>query len=437
MGVELLDVLGDNYQLLSFYADDCYKMLRNLGYSVLTYGNTNYLTIIDSDKAVIAMLSDGSYFNKVIRNNNQDINVLFFYMNMEMDRLCQKQKVKIALPLYNIQEKLGNKIFLHDICKELGVEVNKSTNICLPDSGLRKVYKRCKEKLGVPFIFQGSLGVSGEDTFLVNCFNEFDKLCINLQGNFRALKYLKNVIPLSVHICVTTEDILYEGPYAQIIGFKMLTRNPFQFSGNDTNQKILTEEVKKKVKSLSMKLALHAKELGYRGILGIDFLWDKDSNKVFVQEINSRLVGLTRLLTGIQKEQKIVPHLIRHLNEFMPSLSLEAYSNKPLDLSKHDYSQIYIANNKDAIVEVKRYLFPGIYEVIKSNLIRAKNSLFLSDMTENQVLINFSAYKGSKLKKDQLIARIILKKSVLSNDEYVLSKDSVTLVSLIRNYILN
>lgn len=437
MGVELLDLLNSNYYLLSYYDDDCYRMLKNLGHPVLTYGSTNYFKIIDSDETVATILSDKSYRDKIIKNNIKQTKALFFYMNKEIDRLCQKQKIKMALPSYNIQEKLGNKLFLHNICKRLDVEVNKTMNIHLSDGNLREIYKKCKNELSLPFVLQGSLGVSGEDTFIIKSFNEFTKLCKKFQGSIRASKYLKNVIPLSVHICITTEDILYEGPYIQIIGFEMLTRNPFQFLGNDTNQKMLPEEMKNKVKSSSISLALYAKKLGYRGILGVDFLWDKDSNRVFVQEINSRLVGLTRLLTGIQKEQKIVPHLIRHLNEFIPPLSIEGYSDKPLNLSKYDYSQLYIANNKDSIVEVKQYLSPGIYKIMNGNLIRTKNSLFLSDMDEDQVLINFSAYKGSKLKTDQLIARIILKETVLKKNDYSLNKNAMNVIALIKSYILN
>lgn len=437
MGVELFGLGVKNYRSLSYYDDACYKILKSLGFPVLTYGKTDFLETIDSDKAIGFMLSDKHYLTKIIKKNNKNSKALFFYMNGVTQRLCDRQKITIALPPYELQEKLGNKLFLQNICQQLGIETNKTLSINFSRGDLEYIYKKCKTELGTPFIIQGDSGVSGEDTFKIKSFKELAKLTIEINGNFRASKYLKSIIPLSVHICITKKEILYEGPYIQVIGFKKLTTNPFQFSGNDTNQGMLSKALKKKIKFLSIKLASYANELGYRGILGIDFIWNKSEKKVYVQEINSRLVGLTRLLTGIQMEQKIIPHLIKHINEFLPTKSLLGYTNKSLDLSKNHYSQLYISNNKDTTIEAKRYLIPGIYKVENQKLIRTRDSLFVSDMKRDDVLINFSAYKGSKLNPEQIIAKIILKKSVLDGNNYALSRNTVKLITLIRNFVTN
>ncbi len=433
MGVELLDLITDHFSLLFYYDDASYRMLKELGYSVLTYSNSNFLRKIDSDKAVGLILSDEQYINNIIKKTHGK--AIFFYMSREMSDLCKKQNLTALLPPYKLQEKLGNKLLLSNICKRTGVETHNSINIRFSEGNAEKFYKYCQKKVGTPFVIQGGIGVSGEDTYKIDSFRDFASLSKNIKGNFRVTKYLENVIPLSVHICITKKEILYEGPYIQIIGFRELANSFFQFSGNDTNQTMLSEELKRKVKFQSLKLATYARDQGYRGILGIDFIWSKYEKRVLVQEINSRLVGLTRLLTGIQKEQNITPHLIKHINEFLPMQIPKV--KKRLNLYAKNYSQLYIANNTDGKVKVRRYLMPGIYKVKYNQLIRTKDSLFLKDMERDEVLINFSAYKNSLLIPDAIMAKIILKKSVLKRNSFHLSEDALKLISLIRYYIVS
>lgn len=433
MGIELLDLITDHYFLLSYYDTTSYRMLKELGYSVLTYGNTSFLRKIDSDKAVGLILSDEQYINKIIKKTHGK--AIFFYMSQEMSDLCKKQNLPTILPPYKLQEKFGNKLLLSNICKRIGIETNNSINIRFSKEGAEKSYKYCQKKVGTPFVIQGGIGVSGENTYKIDSLRDFVSLGKNIKGNFRVTKYLENVIPLSVHICIAKKEILYEGPYIQIVGFKELANNFFQFSGNDTNQIMLSEKLKRKVKFQSLKLAAYAKDHGYRGILGIDFIWSRYKKKLYVQEINSRLVGLTRLLTGIQKEQNITPHLIKHITEFLPMKIPKV--KKRLNLHGKNYSQLYIANNTNDKVKVKKYLMPGIYKVKRNELIRTKDSLFLKDMEKNEVLINFSAYKDSLLIPDDILAKIIIKKSVLKSNNFHLSREAVKLISLIRYYIVN
>lgn len=438
MGVELLNCLIKNYSLISYNVDPSYNLLKKSGFFISTYGNHNLTANIDSDIAVATILKDDQYLKALTKTHGDDLMFLFFYMSDEMELLCKKIKIPIALPSYGIQKKLGNKLHIRNICEKLGIETNTSMNINLSkENNLARIYKRCEKKLGIPFIIQGEQGVSGENTIKIINYREFVKTVKKLGGKYRATRYLNQIIPVSVHICITKRRILYEGPYPQIVGFKELTSNPFQFSGNDTNQKMFTEKVKSNINYMSLKLANYAKKSGYRGILGIDFIWNRYTDRIYVQEINSRLVGLTRLITGIQKEQGITPHLIEHLNEFVPIANLFRRINKPVNLSKSNYSQIYISNNSNHNIRTKNYLRPGIYRISKKTLIRTKNSLFLSDMNKNEVLINFFAYKGTLLEPGQIISKIILKKSVLNRNKYELSKVSKDLISLIKSYATN
>lgn len=436
MGVELLNLITNNFKLISYFDDNNLKNLKKLDYSVETFSNNNYTIPIDSDKAVYDMLSDERFIRKLTKNKYSNNLALLFYMSEKEDIILRKIKMNMALPSYKIQEKIGNKIFLNDICIQLGIEVNKSLTIEQSKRRPSEIFNICSKELGIPFIIQGSLGVSGEDTYKIISEQELINFIPKLENKFKASKFLASNIPVSVHICITKNKIDYEGPYIQIIGFKELAKNPFQFSGNDTNQKIFTEKVKKTIFDLSIKLSEYSKNQGYRGIMGIDFLWVRETNKVFVQEINSRLVGLTRLLTGIQKEQKITPHLIKHINEFSHTFYNTYFKEKAIDLSKHDYAQIYLAHNEVSKLTIKRYLLPGIYKIVKNKLIRTKNSFFVSDMDNDEVLINYSAYEGMLLQTDTIISKLIIKKSILQSGKYKLNQELINLIELLKREVL-
>lgn len=432
MGVELLDILKD-YSLVSFRDDWTYSYLNRSGASVISYGDRNLLKHIDSDEAIRTMLRDKRFMKNVV--DKEDTRLLFFYIEGVMDNLCKKLGLKLALPPYDIQEQLGNKLYLKKIIKGVGLKENKSISFSSDRAIDSKLFQKCSKRLGLPFILQGGLGVSGEDTFLISSKKEFDRFSKRLNYNAKASKLIKNNIPFSVHICITDKEILYEGPFLQIIGFPELSPCPYVFCGNDTNQTLFSDKLKEKIRHTSLKIARYSKKIGYKGILGIDYLLDNNNNQFYVQEINARLVGLTRLLTGIQKIQSVTPHLLEHINVFTPIVFRKNYKKENIDISEQNFSQIYIAGNKNKPLLIKQNICPGIYRIRNNRLIKTKSSLFLKDLSPNEVLINYAAYKGSKIKPGDVIAKIIIKKSSIQDGQYLLTKEIKELICSIRNFM--
>ncbi|MDD5659151.1 MAG: hypothetical protein PHR39_03960 [Actinomycetota bacterium] len=433
MGVELLDILKD-YSIVFYNLDQTYSNLKNSGFPVISYGDRNLSKAIGSDKAVRIMLQDRKFLKNIIVNK-ENARLLFFYMDAKMDNLCKKFGSKLILPPYNLQEKLGNKLFLNKIIKAIHFRENKCMNIKNGKPINSALFQKCVKQLDLPFILQGGLGVSGEDTFLIKTERDFYSYTKKFTSDFRASKFIRNNIPFSVHVCITNKEILCEGPFLQIIGFPELSTIPFMFCGNDTNQTLFTNKFKLKIRDISLKIAEYVKRKGYKGILGIDYLWDTDENEIYVQELNTRLVGLTRLLTGIQKTQGIIPHLLQHINTFIPVSFPKKYKKKNIDISKRDFSQIYIANNKNKAILIKQNLVPGIYKFNANKLKKVKSSLFLKDLTTDNVLVNYTAYQGSRVKPGGIIAKIILKKSSIQDGQYLLTEEVKNVASSIRNFL--
>ena len=219
-------------------------------------------------------------------------------------------------------------------------------------------------------------GDSGNATFLINSPEDFDCAFVRLGGVFKASRYLPDVIPLSTHVCISDEAVHYEGPFIQLIGFPTLSSHAFQYCGNETNQSLLDARLKSELRRMSFVVAEYAQAARYRGIFGIDYLWDQRRGLAFLQEINAQLVGTTRLLTGMEREQGVPLTLLRHLAAFgvrTPS----APSTKNLaevSLEGPPISQLFISNNLPYATTVRNYLTPGIYG-LNGDAIKMKSSI--------------------------------------------------------------
>jgi hypothetical protein len=437
MSVELLDLLND-YRIICYNDDSIYRLLKK-DWDVSSYLDTEFTKELANDKALEILLGDKAFLEKSVPRNGSK--ALFFYMNSKINELVENAGISTLLPPYEIQEDLGNKLHLPDICKELDMVSNESLIFEKNREHLtsHEIFEKCERKLGLPFIAQGSSGVSGEDTFLIKTENELENILESVCGEFKATKYIQNNIPVSVQICILSDQVIVQGPFLQLVGFPELSAKSFQFAGNDTNQSIFDSVFIEKVTKLSLKIGEYAKAKKYKGILGVDYLWDKDTDTIYPQELNTRLVGLTRLLTGIQKDQSILPDLIRHIEAFSAPNYLEKckqLNHGNIDLSQRAYSQVIIYNNLPHNVTVSKHIEPGIYRTDGDSLHFTKASLFVEDIEGDEVLITHAAHEGRELYPGGMLARIILKKSVIQDGEYKLEEKAIELIKMIRGHII-
>lgn len=432
MSVELLDLLND-YKIVCYNDDSTYQYLKE-HWDIESYLNTKFIEEPESDQVAEILLGDKDFLNRAIQDREHS-KILFFYMNRKMDELREKTGMPMLLPPFDVQERLGNKIFLSEICDKLSITRNKSLSFEKVPEDTPDLFEKCKEVLGVPFIVQDALGESGWDTSLVNSKKELKDAKKKIKNGLKATKYLSNNIPVSAHVCILESEVIIRGPWLQLIGLPELSASPFRFTGNDTNQALLTKEFIEEVLIMSQKISQFVKNEGYRGILGIDYLWDKNTGIIYPQEINSRFVGLTRLLTGIQKDQSLFPDLLKHIEAFdTPSYTQKSrdLQDGDIDFSIHDYSQVIVRNNESNNVKILTRLEPGIYRIQDGLLQKSKKSLFVHDVADDEVLITSAAHTGCELWPGEVIVRLILKKSVINDSEYKLREEAVQLVDMIR-----
>jgi hypothetical protein len=420
MSVELVDLLK-NFSVVCYDDDAPYASLQR-SWPVYSYGNTALDGDLDSDVAVETMLEDRNTLGQLLPSGSR-IRGLFFYMNPRIAALSHCAGLTTALPPYRVQEALGNKLNLSRLCKEVSVPCPPTLAVDGTET-VSDIMDACIATVGWPVVLQGPNGVSGEDTFCATSPAELEQIVKRFSAPFRATRYIERHIPISVHVCVLADDIIVRGPYLQIVGFPALSPNPFQFSGNDTNQALFDDALVGYTKEMSERLAEGARRMGYLGILGIDYLWDRDTNEIHPQEINSRLVGLTRLLTGAQKDQGLYPDVLKHLEAFGLAGNVRqdlGYRVDDVNLDQGDYSQIIISNNSDTVVEIGTYVRPGIYDYEAGRMVSVSTSLFVKEMRQEEVLVAAAPCRGRRVPPGGTLAKIILKRSVIENREYALT----------------
>jgi hypothetical protein len=90
------------------------------------------------------------------------------------------------------------------------------------------------------------------------------------------------------------------------------------FFGNDLGFRDWSDEIENKAKEAIELVGKHLAAAGYKGIFGIDFLYDKKRNEIYANECNPRFTGSLLLYSLMLLELGLPPfeffHLMAHLN---------------------------------------------------------------------------------------------------------------------------
>jgi len=190
-------------------------------------------------------------------------------------------------------------------------------------------YQYWAETLGPEFVVQlpDVTQGGGRGTFFVRSPRDYTRLRERLRNSSWREISLKSVsfhryingIPVSVTLCVTTHGILLTGIQTQLIDLPYCENLPEDgvFCGHvwdDTPwPSSITGEARRQARAIGTYLAA----LGYKGILGIDFLIDKSRERIFPLEINPRLTGAFPMLSLLHIRNGTIPLEAFHMLEFL------------------------------------------------------------------------------------------------------------------------
>jgi len=228
-------------------------------------------------------------------------------------------------------------------------------------------------------------------------------------------------------------------PFLQIIDLGDVSRKPFSYAGSDSATHSLEEDDIHWMMDAAMKIGAQLRKSGYRGLAGVDFLQDLETGRVFVQEVNTRIIWLGNLITAIQRDQSIALDFARHLQAFGISLQGRfdaTRSNDEMDLSTKGYAQVTLLHTDDEPKTAARECRPGIFDITEGKLVPKNPSLCLKDMNEDQVLVTYFADLGTELAPDDLIANLMFKRSVVAQDCHGFSDWGRLVLDAVKRHVL-
>ena len=253
----------------------------------------NHVLLIDSAKALdtYELLMKPEVQEIISKFNAQ---VLVFKNTIHIEELCKEKGWELLNPSAILSEKVENKISQIDWLGDL--------NNLLPNHRIVVVNNLKWEKK--PFILQWSHGHTGDGTILIP--NEKDLEIYKEKFPHREARvtdFIKGPM-FTVNIVVSDKNILLGNISYQITGMLPFTENAFSTIGNDWSvpHTILTEAHIVELENIAKKVAKKMQEGGWRGLFGIDVIYDEEKDNLHLIEINARQPASTTYESELQSK---------------------------------------------------------------------------------------------------------------------------------------
>ncbi len=195
----------------------------------------------------------------------------------------------LSVNTYSMYDYVNNKFKIREDLKPytnildykflLGVELEKY---------FLKVWQN-KKTFSLSFVVQEEYGFAGENTFIFTKENLKNQLKLIKKHKKYCISVLQeNCKSYNIHLFVDNDFVEYFAPSQQIIN---KTSDKMCYDGADYN---ISKEISNKILTESKGIGEYLKQIGYRGVCGIDYILVKDT--FYFMEINARFQTSTMQL---------------------------------------------------------------------------------------------------------------------------------------------
>ena len=297
----------------------------------------------------------------------KNINAKFLCFNEKIRKLCcNMTDINIVKSNdSNIVDLLNNKFETRALVADK-VPVLEYIFVNSDDLNYENITKKLKYE---KFVVQGKTGAGGDSTFLVSCKEDIQKVNIIPNTQYCVSKYVKH-LPLNVTLIITDETPITFPISAQLIH---LTDNMFKYVGGDfIYAQNLSKDIKSKIRKYNNYISRKVKKLGYRGILGIDYIL-LENNEIIFMEINPRFQASSFILSQelSKKFKSCVAEL--HYN------AMVGRKNGKMLLNKINYSFVNCSNKQK---------YPSLkdYEIIEKGYFKENPSSVYRKVFDNSII---------------------------------------------------
>ncbi|BDQ04546.1 MAG: hypothetical protein KatS3mg084_0064 [Candidatus Dojkabacteria bacterium] len=312
-------------------------------------------------------------------------NILVFKNDGNIAKLAHTYNYTLLNPPYELNSKFENKIEFANYLK--------ARNISQPDYVIYDKfgdvdYQTIASRFGREFVVQFMFGYSGNSTFFIS--DESQLKALQAQYPLRKCKVSRKINgpTYTVNACVIRLGVVVGGISEQITGIPELTSSAGGTVGNDFSQRHLNDTLRSYLVDQTMLFGELLRKEGYRGMFGLDFILDMQTQSFYLIEANIRQVASATYVSYLQRIHQVVPIMLWHILELLDvdysthldlldqeaeewinnGISVFRLSNDRFGWNLHNNqpmqaSQILFRNIKDYTVQVIEQFPTGIYRM--------------------------------------------------------------------------
>ncbi len=224
--------------------------------------------------------------------------VLVFKNNKQIEELIQEKGWTLLNPSAELAEKIENKITQVSWLGDLA-ELLPPHHVTLVKNITRDISSDTTSS-----IVQWAHSHTGEGTLHIQKESELKALQEKFpEREARVTAYIKGPM-FTANIVVASDRILVGNISYQITGIAPFTEKIFSTIGNDWSlpYSLLTEKNLEEFYSIAEKIGKKLQAEGWKGLFGIDVVYDEERDKLFLIEINARQPASTTYESQLQEK---------------------------------------------------------------------------------------------------------------------------------------
>jgi hypothetical protein len=245
-----------------------------------------------------------------------------------LEELAERQGWVLLANPSSLRMRVADRAFFRKMAKQL--ELNRVPGGIYPLSDFFVFdYAYWAQKIAPELVVQfPEIGQGGgRGTFFVKSDLDYQRVRkILSEGTWRGTKIqttaihkLMDAIPASLALCLTRHGILFSGLQRQLIDLPYcqdISENGI-FCGHSWGETVWPSHVQVEALRQGRLIGEYLSGIGYKGILGIDFLISRDKEQVYPLECNPRFTGAFPMLSQLQLWHNIIPMDVFHMLEFL------------------------------------------------------------------------------------------------------------------------
>jgi len=264
-------------------------------------------------------------FQAFVKSRREPVHLMFYTMTEKIVADLERLNIPYVGNHPNTFQDVMLKGSFKTLVRELGLPTLPSL-LCTREEFFAKTFENISRELGGSFVVQrADKEVGGnEGTFFVHDDADFRRCQKTLSADttFNQVVATRFVEGWSTSMlgCVMAQGVLSGPLQLQLIDVpEALHTVPPNgiFFGNDIGFKEWGKDTEAAAQTAVERIGAHLGNHGYKGIFGIDFLYDKASGEIFANECNPRFTGSLVLYSLMLLENKVPPmeffHLLAHL----------------------------------------------------------------------------------------------------------------------------